>query len=208
MKKLFWVCLIMLLAACAACAEEAAYDIPAGAVITDTQEAGPYKLVDIEFESGETAVLVIDVQSGEEISLTTTQAAFVLTDTVQNREDAESAVISQYPDAIMLFGEDMEVGSKKLYMITGNIVGEITVHGNIIISRTLNYGDYIRDGRLTMDGALAAMHMHRPEAEFRAVELDEDDGVWCYEGEAFIDGVEYEFELNASTGKLLEWERD
>lgn len=208
MKKLFWVCLIMLLAACAACAEENAYDIPAGAVITDTQEAGPYKLADIEFESGETAVLVIDVQSGEEISLTTTQAAFVLTDTVQNREDAESAVISQYPDAIMLFGEDMEVGSKKLYMITENIVGEITVHGNIIISRMLNYGDYIRDGRLTMDGALAAMHMHRPEAEFRAVELDEDDGEWCYEGEAFIDGVEYEFELNASTGKLLEWERD
>ena len=208
MKKLFWVCLIMLLAACAACAEENAYDIPAGAVVTDTQEAGPYKLADIEFESGETAVLVIDVQSGEEISLTTTQAAFVLTDTVQNREDAESAVISQYPDAIMLFGEDMEVGSKKLYMITGNIVGEITVHGNIIISRMLNYGDYIRDGRLTMDGALAAMHMHRPEAEFRAVELDEDDGEWCYEGEAFIDGVEYEFELNASTGKLLEWERD
>lgn len=208
MKKLLWICVVMLFMAYVACAEESAYDIPAGAVITATQEAGPYRLVDIEFESGETAVLVIDVQSGEEISLTTTQAAFVLTDTVQDRAEAENAVISQYPDAIILFGEDMEIGSKKLYMITGNIAGEITVHGNIIISRTLNCGDFFRDGRLTMDGALAAMHMHRPEAEFRAVELDEDDGVWCYEGEAYIDGVEYEFELNAVTGKLLEWERD
>ena len=208
MKKRFLICVIMLLAACAACAEGAVYDIPADAVVTATNEAGPYKLVDIEFETGETAVLVIDVQSGEEISLSTTQTAFVLTDGVQDRTNAESTVISQYPDAIMLFGEDIEDGSKKLYMLTGNAAGEITVHGNIIISRTLNYGDYISDGKLTMDGALAAMHMHRPEAEFRAVELDEDDGVWCYEGEAFIDGVEYEFELNAITGKLLEWERD
>ena len=38
--------------------------------------------------------------------------------------------------------------------------------------------------------------------------MDEDDGMLLYEGDAWLDGQEYEFELDARTGRLLEWERD
>ena len=69
-------------------------------------------------------------------------------------------------------------------------------------------GEIYRDGMLTMEGALRVLRLHRPEAQFRALELDEDDGVYVYEGEAMIGNVEYEFELSVSSGKLLEWERD
>lgn len=208
MKKLLIVCLIMLFAASAAFADETVYQLPIGAEIISEQDAGPYKWLDIEFETGETAMLLVDAVTGDMVSLTTTQPALVMATEVQSREDAEQAVLTQYPGAIILFGEDMEDGSKKLYAIAGGMAGEIQVYGGIIISRSLEYGEFIRDGMLTMDGALAAMHMHRPEAEFYAVELDKDDGVWCYEGEAYIDGAEYEFEINAVTGRLLEWERD
>ena len=38
------------------------------------------------------------------------------------------------------------------------------------------------------------------------LELDEDDGLLLYEGEVYIGSSEYEFELSAKTGRLLEWE--
>lgn len=47
-----------------------------------------------------------------------------------------------------------------------------------------------------------------PGATIRSMELDEDDGYYCYEGEAYQNGVEYEFVIDAYSGKILEWERD
>lgn len=35
-----------------------------------------------------------------------------------------------------------------------------------------------------------------------------DDGRWEYEGVLRHDGIEYEFEIDAQTGNLLEWELD
>ena len=40
------------------------------------------------------------------------------------------------------------------------------------------------------------------------IELDEDDGWLIYEGELYYSHVEYEFELNAETGEILEWSED
>jgi uncharacterized membrane protein YkoI len=40
------------------------------------------------------------------------------------------------------------------------------------------------------------------------IELDEDDGWLIYEGELYYNHVEYEFELNAATGEILEWSED
>lgn len=37
------------------------------------------------------------------------------------------------------------------------------------------------------------------------MELDSDDGHPVYEGEVHYNGTEYEFELNAKTGDILEW---
>ena len=38
--------------------------------------------------------------------------------------------------------------------------------------------------------------------------LDRDDGILIYEGSLVYDGVEYDFEINAETGELREWEAE
>lgn len=39
-----------------------------------------------------------------------------------------------------------------------------------------------------------------------AFETDYDDGRWQYEGELVYDGLEYEFEIDAQNGNILDWE--
>lgn len=39
-------------------------------------------------------------------------------------------------------------------------------------------------------------------------ELDYEDGRIVYEGKAYKDAVEYEFEIDAVTGRILDWEMD
>lgn len=40
------------------------------------------------------------------------------------------------------------------------------------------------------------------------MELEKDDGYWKYDGEIKYNGREYEFELSAETGKILEWSNE
>ena len=40
------------------------------------------------------------------------------------------------------------------------------------------------------------------------LELDEDDSRLIYEGELFYDNTEYEFQIDAYSGAVLEWESD
>ena len=47
-----------------------------------------------------------------------------------------------------------------------------------------------------------------PGAEIVELELDRDDGRMTYEGEAYKDGMEYEFELDAYTGAILKWDEE
>ena len=47
-----------------------------------------------------------------------------------------------------------------------------------------------------------------PGATILSIELDEEDGVYVYEGDAKKDGVEYEFVVDAKTGKVLECHKD
>jgi len=207
MRRLMCIFVFIMLAG-TAFADAPLYELPEDAELLNEQTAGPYCWLELRFDTGEEALMVTESATGKTVSLSTVIPAAVTADVPQERAGAEAAVLAVYPDALMITGEDADGGAKLLHVITPSMSGRIWVLGDIIISRELEYGDYIRGGMLTMDGAVAAMHMHRPEAEFRAMELDEDDGVWCYEGEAYVDGREYEFELNAVTGRLMEWERD
>lgn len=40
------------------------------------------------------------------------------------------------------------------------------------------------------------------------IKLDRDDGQWVYEGSIFYGDMEYEFEINANTGKIISWESE
>lgn len=52
---------------------------------------------------------------------------------------------------------------------------------------------------------LSARH---PGATVLECELDDDDGVRVYEGDAKLDGKKYEFKINAQTGELIKWKLD
>lgn len=45
-------------------------------------------------------------------------------------------------------------------------------------------------------------------SHIREFKLDEDDGRLVYEGEIRYNGVEYEFEVDAGTGRILDWDID
>lgn len=47
-----------------------------------------------------------------------------------------------------------------------------------------------------------------PGASFTEFSLDYDDGRYVYEGEAYKDGYEYSFEINASSGVIIDWEKE
>jgi uncharacterized membrane protein YkoI len=47
-----------------------------------------------------------------------------------------------------------------------------------------------------------------PKAEIIEFHLDKDDGIFQYEGEAHLNGYKYEFEINASSGVIIGWEKE
>ncbi|HZK70825.1 MAG TPA: PepSY domain-containing protein, partial [Clostridia bacterium] len=47
-----------------------------------------------------------------------------------------------------------------------------------------------------------------PGATIAEIDLEYDDGKVKYEGEMYLNNLEYEFEINAVTGAVLDWESD
>lgn len=47
-----------------------------------------------------------------------------------------------------------------------------------------------------------------PGAKILYITLDRDDGVTAYEGEAVLGEYEYEFEINAASGVIIEWDKE
>lgn len=197
MKKIAAILLILAAMTTSAFAEEA-LPLPPDAVTADEGWILP---------SGEVIELITD-ENGTPISIITATPAVAAKEEEQSREGAEAAVLADYPSALILSAESKEDGSRETAILTEELSGRVTVHGDAIISRELAIGNFIHEGQLTADGAKAALSLLRPDAKIAEIELDNDDGLLIYEGEAYLNGAEYEFELNAQTAKLLEWERD
>lgn len=200
--------LVFSLASAETVPESAGMMLPESAVLQSFQDAGMMRLYTFLIpETGEEVVLNCDVN--DHLLYVQTQKPARIGDAAKeiDRTYAEELVLRTYPDSHILFAREDAAG--KLLGVVGNhFCGSIVVADEYIYSRRLEACVPFRDGVLTLEGALKVLALHRPEAEFRALELEEDDGIWEYEGEALINGEKYEFELNARTGKLLEWERD
>ena len=46
------------------------------------------------------------------------------------------------------------------------------------------------------------------DATFRKAHLDRDDGIYVYELEFVSGDLEYDYEIHATTGAILDWDRD
>lgn len=204
---ILWICLAS--AALAETLPEAAQSmLPPQAVLQLVETAGEIELYTASIpDTGEELTLVC-MKADESLFLQTYRSA----ESAANgqdvaRERAEELVRQAYPECRILFFKEDSNG-KRVGVAGDDFCGSIVVNADLIQSRDLKSGKIFQNGALTLDGALMILELHRPDAEFCALELDDDDGFRVYEGEALVSGELYEFKLDAATGKLLEWERD
>lgn len=64
------------------------------------------------------------------------------------------------------------------------------------------------NGLISEDEAKAIVRAKIPGAEFVEFYLERDDGIDQYEGTAHLDGYEYEFEINAASGIIIDWDKE
>ena len=64
------------------------------------------------------------------------------------------------------------------------------------------------DGLISQDKAKEIVLNKIPGATITKLELDEDDGVWIYDGEARLGQTSYDFEIKAADGTILEWKSE
>lgn len=97
---------------------------------------------------------------------------------------------------------------------------EISVSDGTILSKDMEIEEDFRSPSSAADGAaenlisqekvleIVLARVPGATAENVRIKLDSDDGHQVYEGEIRFDGKEYEFELNAETGDILEWSQE
>lgn len=63
-----------------------------------------------------------------------------------------------------------------------------------------------KSNSITMEQAKQIVLEKAPGAYVKEIKLDHDDGMTLYEGELLKGDYEYEFEVDAATGKIVKWE--
>ena len=64
------------------------------------------------------------------------------------------------------------------------------------------------EGMISLSEAISAVKAAHPGAVIEDIELDYERGRYVYEGEADLNGREYDFTVDAQSGKLISWEKD
>ncbi|WP_425755808.1 PepSY domain-containing protein [Ihubacter sp. rT4E-8] len=92
----------------------------------------------------------------------------------------------------------------------GEIVKPGTTGGNG--SNSGNTGNSSNSGsssnRISYEKAKSIVLAKIPGATITKLKLEKDDGIYIYEGEAILNGYEYEFEINASSGVIIDWDKE
>ena len=127
---------------------------------------------------------------------------------LMSRAEAEAALKAIDAAALVVRAEEGS-GAAKLWFVGETAAGwGMFDPAGHLAAGSLTFGQFLTNGQLTFAGASQTLSLLRPGAQLDSMEMDEDDGMLLYEGDAWLDGQEYEFELDARTGRLLEWERD
>ena len=127
---------------------------------------------------------------------------------LMRRAEAEAALKAIDAAALVVRAEEGS-GAAKLWFVGETAAGwGMFDPAGHLAAGSITFGQFLTNGQLTFAGASQTLSLLRPGAQLDGMDLDDDDGMLVYEGDAWLDGQEYEFELDAHTGRLLEWERD
>lgn len=74
-------------------------------------------------------------------------------------------------------------------------------------SNSNGYGDSSSD-RISQEKAESIVLAKIPGATIIKLKLEKDDGRYVYEGEAILGDYEYEFEIDANSGVIIDWEKE
>ncbi len=201
------LCLLTMLVSLAARAEAAPGTalawLPAGATYLGEEPTGSGRA--LSYQTDENAWTLTLDGAGNALSL---QSAGAAAGGLQTRAEAEAALWALDEAALILRAEEGD-GPARLYFVATGAAGwaQFDIAGGLAAG-AVAFGQFLSNGQLTFAGASQVLQILRPGAQLDGMDMDEDDGMLLYEGDAYLDGQEYEFELDARTGRLLEWERD
>lgn len=133
--------------------------------------------------------------------------------TTLSADDVINAVQTLYAGAeVLRQDEDIDDGQHEIdvFFTADGLYGtlELNAETGALIEREIYFGQYAQNNMLTEEAARAVLASYKPDAVITKIELDEDDGLHYWEGDATMSGTRYEFSINAGTGELVEWERD
>lgn len=109
-------------------------------------------------------------------------------------------------------GTILSVDTEKLKTAATEQSGNAIQQGNTDQTGTTGQtsGNTTQQTALSMEEAMAIALERVPGATEKDVkiELDYDDGVYKYEGDIIHEQIEYDFEIDANTGTILEWSEE
>lgn len=131
-------------------------------------------------------------------------------------EEASKKALEQYPGAVVT---DVDLKWRnnsyiyKMELVQNGVEYEIKLDGKT--GKVLQNEQYDSKKIVTKQAEYIDMEKVKqillakvPGAFIKECELDFDDGIACYEGELSKDGYEYEFKIDAGSGKILKWEKE
>ncbi|MBS1411817.1 MAG: hypothetical protein HPZ00_00680 [Christensenellaceae bacterium] len=122
-------------------------------------------------------------------------------------EQAREIILAEFPGGQIIELESEADDGK----YEGEIIADGTKYEFEISARTgeiikLEKEHAVQQPKITREQAISLINEKLPGCTIIELKLDEDDGVPEYEGEAVLNGREYEFTINAVTGNITEWE--
>lgn len=129
------------------------------------------------------------------------------------QDQAKAAVTNELSGATILSTVlDREDGlvEYEVQFTTETVSGKYTVHPETgaVLQRDIKFQPTATATAITPEAAKKIAQDRAPGATLYKFELDREDGRLVYQGELRKDWTEYEFEIDAATGAILEWDVD
>ena len=189
--------------------------VPAEAQLTKSEmDDGMHELTVRVEATGEKYEIKVNPTTGAVVKIESElRGASNARSTTLTDEAVAAAVEAAYPGAeIVRKDEEIDDGNHEIevFIVTDGLYGTLDLNAETgaILERELYVGEYAADGMMTEEAARAQIATLKPGAEIVKIKLDEDDGRYFWEGDATLNGARYEFAINATTGDMVEWERD